>query len=219
MTILNGPDEDLHIHSMNYSDGLCTIEEIVRLAGEIGLSRIAITDHSQAMLDHYGMARKCVRAGLERWKNVWNEVEVVFGVECDLLDEKGRICDEIDGKSSDFLILSYHKDMYEGDRSRVAEGFVAALRSRRFEFVGHVCVDLDPGSSLAVIGEANRLGVPLELNATYYLKSPGSWDILFDNAERIYLNSDSHNLYELKHQRRMARELMASEGRSPGMSR
>lgn len=199
---------------MNYSDGLGTIEEIVKLAGEIGLARIAITDHSQAMLDHYGMARKCVRAGLDRWKNAWNEVEVVFGVECDLLDERGRICDQIDGRSSDFLILSYHKEMYEGDRSRVAEGFIAALRARRFEFVGHVCVDLAPEDSLAVIEEANRLGLPLELNATYYLRSPGSWDVLFERAERAYLNSDSHNLYELKHQRRLARELMLREGRA-----
>lgn len=36
---------DLHMHS-NYSDGTCTIEEIVNKAKQLGLSQIAITDHN-----------------------------------------------------------------------------------------------------------------------------------------------------------------------------
>jgi len=36
---------DLHIHS-NYSDGTKTIEEIVKMASELHLSQIAITDHN-----------------------------------------------------------------------------------------------------------------------------------------------------------------------------
>lgn len=36
---------DLHVHS-NYSDGTCSIEEILRQAESLGLSQIAITDHN-----------------------------------------------------------------------------------------------------------------------------------------------------------------------------
>lgn len=36
---------DLHIHS-TYSDGTCTIEEIIKEAKDLGLNQIAITDHN-----------------------------------------------------------------------------------------------------------------------------------------------------------------------------
>jgi histidinol phosphatase-like PHP family hydrolase len=49
--ILNTMGEDYHMHSINYSDGMNTIDEIVQYAGKIGLKKITITDHSQFMLD------------------------------------------------------------------------------------------------------------------------------------------------------------------------
>jgi histidinol phosphatase-like PHP family hydrolase len=193
---------------------MSSIDEIVRLSGEIGLTRIAITDHSQAMLDRTGMPKKSFRSGLDRWKNPWNGVDVAFGVEADLLDEDGRFCAEIDGRSSPFLILSYHREIYEGDRGKIVRGFKKAMDSRRFSLIGHVCVDVEEEVAAAIIDEANEREIPLELNATYYLKESSRWDVLFERADRAYLNSDAHNLYELKHQRRMALELMARSGRA-----
>lgn len=35
MKILNDEHSDFHIHSSTFSDGLATIEEVVRFAGEI----------------------------------------------------------------------------------------------------------------------------------------------------------------------------------------
>ena len=51
MKILNSIHEDYHVHSLNYSDGLNTIDEIAEYAGKIGLKKIIITDHSQAVID------------------------------------------------------------------------------------------------------------------------------------------------------------------------
>ena len=39
MEIINPGNEDYHIHSINFSDGLNTIDEIVKFAGEIGLTK------------------------------------------------------------------------------------------------------------------------------------------------------------------------------------
>ncbi|MCX6168152.1 MAG: PHP domain-containing protein [Ignavibacteriales bacterium] len=51
MEIINPGNEDYHIHSLNYSDGMNTVDEIVKFAGEIGLTKITITDHCQMHLD------------------------------------------------------------------------------------------------------------------------------------------------------------------------
>lgn len=51
MEIINPGSEDFHIHSLNFFDGMNTIYEIVKYSGEIGLTKIAITDHYQVHLD------------------------------------------------------------------------------------------------------------------------------------------------------------------------
>lgn len=112
MKILNTIHEDYHIHSLNYSDGMNTVDEIVQYAGKIGMTKIVITDHSQATIDHDGFGFKSWRSSLKRRKNVHNDVEVLFGVEGDLLDEEGNCCFDIQGKESEFCILSCH-DIYQ----------------------------------------------------------------------------------------------------------
>ena len=60
---------DLHTHS-TYSDGSCTPTEILRLAYEIGLSAVAITDH-----DNVAAIGEAMNAGEEL------DIEVIPGVE------------------------------------------------------------------------------------------------------------------------------------------
>lgn len=79
--VLNTIHEDYHIHSLNYSDGMNTIDEIVQYAGKIGMKKIAITAHSQATIDYDKFGFRNWRTSLRRRKNVYNDVEVFFGVE------------------------------------------------------------------------------------------------------------------------------------------
>jgi histidinol phosphatase-like PHP family hydrolase len=58
-----------------------TIDEIVEYASKLSIKKIAITDHSQVVLDHDNMAFRNRRSTIKRWKNVHNDVEVIFGVE------------------------------------------------------------------------------------------------------------------------------------------
>jgi hypothetical protein len=81
MKILNTLQEDYHIHSINFSDGFNTIDEIVQFAGKIGLKKIVITDHSQADLDIEGISHRCYRTTLKKRKNEYNDVDVSFGIE------------------------------------------------------------------------------------------------------------------------------------------
>ena len=80
MDIVNKEHEDFHIHSFTFSDGLNTIDEIVKFAGHIGLKKIAITDHCQAYLDGRGYIKKSGYGIVKRWQNVFKDVEVIFGI-------------------------------------------------------------------------------------------------------------------------------------------
>jgi len=51
MKVLNSLQEDYHMHSINFSDGFNTIDELAQHAGKVGLKKIVITDHSQASID------------------------------------------------------------------------------------------------------------------------------------------------------------------------
>jgi histidinol phosphatase-like PHP family hydrolase len=214
MKILNSEFEDYHLHSSNYSDGLNTIDEIAEFAGRFGLKKILITDHSQATLDHYKFSFKAFRTITERWKNIHNDVDVSFGVEADLLNPAGDICDHIDGLKGKFIVLSYHADVYQGSKDMVAEGFINAFKrfGNKINVVGHICAGISTEAAEKVITSANEHKIPVELNAKYFLRSPKDWDVLLKTAEQIYINSDAHTLHELKTLRREARAFLQSNG-------
>lgn len=111
MKIINaGSTGDYHIHTSTISDGLNSLDEVVVQAGKLKLKEIAITDHSQAYLDACGIKMKTHYKILlsRRWRNIHNDVNVIFGVEADLLNEQGDICDHIQGLCPPFVILSSH---------------------------------------------------------------------------------------------------------------
>lgn len=118
MKILNPGPEDYHIHSITFSDGWNSVDEIVKYAGDIGMTKIAICDHSAALLKADGLLKKTYRSPCKRWQNVYNDVEVIFGVEADLLNEAGDVCMEIDGIAGDFIILSYHEEVFKSNSKK-----------------------------------------------------------------------------------------------------
>lgn len=80
--IINDKKSDYHIHSV-FSDGVATIEELVQFAGKIGMEEIAITDHSDHLVDI--LKERCritpsggARYALKNRENVHNKVKVIF---------------------------------------------------------------------------------------------------------------------------------------------
>ncbi len=207
MKIVNPNGSDYHMHSLNYSDGLNTIDELVHWAGIFGLEEIAITDHSQATLDKSGFAKKGHRSILKRWQNVHdNGVNVIFGIEGDILNENGDICDHIQGKKSDFLVLSLHKEIYSGNFNKVTDAYCRAIErfSKEIKVLGHPCIKAPYQEHLDIevlTRTANEHGIPLEFNCANLVN--GKTDLeklrkMLNLADQVYVNSDAHTLYELK---------------------
>ncbi len=138
-----------------------------------GYQKIAITDHSQALLDAYGMTRKThydiITSG--RWSNVHNDVKVIFGVEADLLNEKGDICDHIQGITPEFILLSVHRKAYSGDLKQIKLAYLNVIDrfGMNINVLGHLCSKqiakfLSTSDIIEIVEATNASEVALELN-------------------------------------------------------
>jgi histidinol phosphatase-like PHP family hydrolase len=227
MILVNDPNrEDYHMHTSTFSDGENTAEEIVGVAGEIGLIKIAITDHSRMILDSYirnwkvDMEPKENRDKFkERWQRTHeNGVEVIVGLEADLLDGEGNICDfNWDPRfKEDWLILSAHAYGYHGEESKVMQGYLKAIQKygERIKIIGHPYCSRDfplDTNMRELAKAANDHGIAGEINGKCFGKpeKPRSniadYDLLNEMLEyfdRIVINSDAHSLNSLRHGRK-----------------
>ena len=216
MKILNPDWRDYHMHSTNFSDWTSTIDEIVKFSWDIWLEEIAITDHSDIVLENVfrNSWNKwfAFRWNLERWKNVFNDVNVIFWVEWDLVNEKWDICSTIQWIEQDFIILSAHAWVYKWEPETVTNWYINAIKRHhdKIKFIGHPCnskffskdVDIN-----RLIDTCNKFDIPMEFNASDFVFGNTDMEkahIVLKNAKYIYVNSDAHSLYELKEHRKIA---------------
>lgn len=220
---INLYDGDYHMHTSNFSDGLNSIQEMVVGAGEAGLTEIAITDHSQACLDRF--AKNCriycgwARWSLPVWRNTHNDVKVIWWVEWDVLNEAGDTCFHIQGMEPAFIILSAHINQYIWDLETITDATCRAIERyhEKIQFVWHPCNNNDFGQYYDIeklCDVANAYNIPLEVNAKNLLRWKTNLDklhIMLKKADRLYLNSDAHGLYELKEAKPFARKWLREQ--------
>lgn len=220
MEIINPGNEDYHMHSINFSDGLNTIDEIVKFAGDIGLNKIAITDHNQTYLEKRGFARRTYRNIIKRWRNMFNDVEVHFGIEADILNKNGDVCMEIQGEQSDLIILSTHPSPpFEDEPKNITQAYLNAIERfhNKISFLGHPCsvyygdyIDIEKVTDLC-----NNYDIPMEVNGANILTNRTNTNNLkkmLNMVDKIYINSDSHTLFELKYARPAAIQYLNENG-------
>lgn len=197
MKVIN-QESDLHTHSLQFSDGLNTIDELVQMAGKLGLKKLAITDHSDART----FPLVAFRAVISRYANVLNDVEVVFGVEGDLLNDDGDICTTIQRIESEFVILSAHPDTFKGNPELITDAYLKALKRHheRIQFIGHPCAFF-PQLEIGRLAEvANDYGIPLEVNTSNLAMKRTDMaksDAMLSLADQIVVNSDAHSLADM----------------------
>lgn len=206
MKIVNPGKEDYHIHSLNFSDGMSTVDEIVKFAGEIGMTKITITDHCQWHIDKRNFILKNYYSMLDRWKNIHNNVEVKFGIEADLLNESGDVCMDIQGITSETMILSSHPyPIYSGDPNKINLGYSNAIERyhNKITFIGHPCSKYFEKyiNILELTEVCNKYEIPMEFNCANFANNRTNLNnlkIMLDNCNQIYVNSDAHTLNEIK---------------------
>ena len=211
--IINPGLNDYHCHSAELSDGFDTnIAYLVEQAGKMRMTELAITDHSQATISACGWTSTKSRKWLERWRNTVNKVNIIFGIEGDLINEDGEICDYVINHyhqtkiGANFLILSSHEKTYQGDPKKITSAYLQAIQHRHkdIRLIGHPDsnatitehLDLNP-----IIQAANDYGIPLEINCANLHSGKSKLDRLrqvIETADKLYINSDAHTRYEFE---------------------
>ncbi len=121
---------DFHTHT-TYSHGKGSIEDNVKVAVKKGLKKIAISDHGPGHLT-YGIKRakiKEMRRDIEAIKDKYPEIEILLGVEANVINRSGAldITDEEKGLF-DIVMAGYHYGAFGEEPGRQlrlhAENFV-----------------------------------------------------------------------------------------------
>ncbi|MFH1851253.1 MAG: PHP domain-containing protein [Candidatus Neomarinimicrobiota bacterium] len=224
MEIINpGNTGDFHIHSATFSDGFNSIDEIVIAAGGLGYQKIAFTDHSQVLLDAYGISRKThydiISSG--RWTNIHNNVNVIFGVEADLLNVDGDICDHIQDITPEFILLSAHLKVYRGDLKQIKLAYLNAISrfGASINILSHLCTRqfapfLSVNDIIHIVEAANSRGIALELNCANLAYGKTDLDnlkVMLDHARYLYVNSDAHTMSEFINLRKQGFQLLGRD--------
>lgn len=202
---------DLHTHS-TYSDGLDSIEAMVRRALAIGHRYIAITDHSEranasrtVSLD--ALARQ--RDEIERLRERYPAIAILHGIEVDVMPD-GRLDfrDEVLA-TLDIVVASVH-DAARQDGRQLTRRSIGAIRHPLVTILSH------PANQLV----GRRGGYPLDFDALYAAAvdtgtaleidgAPGHLDLDGDHARAavaagvtVTIDSDCHRARSLERQLR-----------------
>lgn len=105
---------DLHTHT-TFSHGKGSIEDNVKAAISRGLKTIGISDHGPGHVT-YGVKRSNIsvmRSEVERLKPLYPEIEILLGVEANIINLSGRLdVSEAERKQFDYLLAGYHYGVF-----------------------------------------------------------------------------------------------------------
>ena len=163
---------DLHMHTTE-SDGKATLEEMVAEARRRGLEYIAITDHSQRVSMAGGLNPERL---LAQWKEIdringqYDDIEVLKGIECDILERGGMDLPDEVLVQADWVIASVHYGQQQPEQ-QITERILGALENPHVDIIAHptgrligrrdpYAVDMEQ-----VMDAAAQHGKMLELNA------------------------------------------------------
>ncbi len=206
--------EDYHTHTF-YSDGVGSIEENVESARAKGLRSIGITDHGFYHVAH-GISRKQVtkmREEIERLRLKFPDMEILLGVEADLINMKG----DLDLKKSDlelfdYIIFGVHKfacslrkpssiwfalmnfwvKNSEKRKQKVTDSYILALQKYPVKLVVHP--NYATHVDIKRLAEASKeRGIWVELNGKRIEMEENEAKALIDSGVTLVIGSDAHS--------------------------
>ncbi|AMY10964.1 DNA polymerase/3'-5' exonuclease PolX [Luteitalea pratensis] len=199
---------DLHCHT-TATDGKDTIRAMALAARDAGLSYLAITDHSQALAMANGLDEDRALAHAARVRAIGDEIDgitLLAGIECDIrADGTMDLADDCLAQL-DVVIASVHSALSQ-EPERMTERVLRALECPYVDVLGHPTGRMllrREASGLdveAVIAQAARLGVALEINGQPHRRDlhDGHARLARDRGVKIVLSSDAHAVAGFEH--------------------
>src|SRR5215212_9661431 len=166
----------VHCHT-TYSDGIHTLEAMVRGAEEMGLKYITITDHSPTASYANGLQ-------LDRLKRQWDEIDevqnkvsikILRGTESDIIASGKLDYPDAVLEKFDVIVASIHA-RYKMDSAKMTERITTAMREPVFKIWGHG------------LGRLLQRRPPVECDVERIL------DVIAESRSAIEINGDPYRL-------------------------
>ncbi len=195
---------DLHTHTVASGHAQNTIEEMIEEARKRSLTLLGITEHSVLMP---GTCTEEYFEQLTDRKRDYGDIEVLFGVELNILDYEGAVdLDEQLMQKMDLCIASIHIGIgYEpGNLEQNTNAIIGAIKKPFVNIIGHLDDGKIPVDYEKVIDAAMEYDVLLEINNNSLAGCP--WrenarenitrilEICKYNKYPVCINSDAHSI-------------------------
>jgi DNA polymerase (family 10) len=163
---------DLHCHS-KWSDGAMTIKEIVEKAKGLGLSYVALTDHSKSLGIAHGLNEERLREQGKEIDAINEELDgftVLKGIECDIKADGSMDLSDSSLVDLDFVVASIHSG-FRNDEETLTNRMISAIHNEYVHAIGHPTGRIIqkrkpyPLNLDKVIEETTAQHVALEINA------------------------------------------------------
>jgi DNA polymerase (family 10) len=166
----------VHAHT-TYSDGIHTLEAMVRGAEEMGMKYITITDHSPTATYANGLK-------VDRLKRQWDEIDevqekvsikILRGTESDIIASGKLDYPDAVLEKFDVIVASIHA-RYKMDSEKMTERITTAMREPVFKIWGHG------------LGRLLQRRPPFECDVEHIL------DVIAESRAAIEINGDPYRL-------------------------
>ena len=166
----------VHCHT-TYSDGVHTLDAMVRGAEEMGIKYITITDHSPTAIYANGVK-------LDRLKRQWDEIDelqeqvsikILRGTESDIIASGKLDYPDAVLEQFDVIVASIHA-RYKMDKAKMTERITNAMREPVFKIWGHA------------LGRILQRRPPFECDVEKIL------DVIAESKAAIEINGDPYRL-------------------------
>lgn len=193
----------IHNHS-TYSDGLNSIEEMVKASIDLGYEYILMTDHSQSAFYANGMKEDRVYdqiEEIEKLQDKYPDFDIYKGIESDILSGGGLDYEDHVLASFDVVIASIHSNL-KMDEKTATRRILTAIENPYTHILGHPTgrlllsregYPLDMG---LIIDACADNEVVIELNANpMRLDLDWRWiDYAMDKGVMVSINPDAHSI-------------------------
>jgi DNA polymerase (family X) len=194
---------DLHTHT-NLTDGVASLEEMIRQAEPKGYAYYAVTDHApnlimQRMTDEKMLAQRA------RLATIASSMVLLHGTELNIAPDGSVDWDEDFLSGFDMCVASVHSH-FDQDRRAMTKRFIVACENPRVNIIGHPLtrkigrrppVDVDLGELFKACA---RTGTALEVNASpARLDLPGDYiRQARDAGVKFAIDTDAHSFGDLE---------------------
>lgn len=198
-------EADLHTHTIASGHAFATVKEMAEYAAIKNLKMIAITDHG---LNMPGGPHEYYFYKLIELPRFIDGVEILRGVEANIIDEKGNLdMPENILENLDIVLAGFHSDTgYQlGSLDQNTRALIGAMQNPYVDIIAHPGNPKFPVDLEKIAHAAKMTGKVLEINNSSFTQSrPGSLPRCTELAKAaarlgnlVAINSDAHNCFEV----------------------